>query len=675
MWIMYTVLLLVMFISFSMAVKIVLSNTATTTTTTTTALTTTESVSNAHDTTEDSENLLINTGTSTFLLSTVTENVWPEFPPKKATDKHAATSTTPTTTTQSQPTEVAENKSDTRDLAKEGSSEKHSSAYCFCDLRLDECDINCCCDPNCHPMVFKSFVCSQDPLFENTYKGRYVDFTLHQGLPACEQENSWLCVFWSNARKHKQRETVKAVYYDTSQYYTWPNILEEKSGEEAHDFFKYGDPLQIININTRYVGNFDLPSNFESPYCQHQEPLRHLVPFKRSCIMALYEELIELQESLINFNQSKKILSKPEANNNLKNFTADTAEVRIVVCNVTLDACVPNTKQMREKGNLKHVLLSKINIKILHNFTYISGFVIEMWYKNAGFDENDSPTSDLWLNIEVDFYNRTMEEVLYNGFKKKTKIISGPLGYLTDQPVIVAKYMPYTLSLPLAPDNRVLNYFHESAATLPNTLAVLRRHNGWCHRDKKPQSLLHFGINVMISCKMRLSDDILRYKEPGKMNFSSLCMHLKEQAQYQLIGSDLNQEEDLDNYFVSVLGKPRNQSSNWLPLQLNNFDFNPAVGQYNEQTNSFICHNIQLSLSYEFYMATEHIDGIPYQNTIKRAAIAMGQRHDLEFSLDENIEVPLVTTIRFYDTNALAASKGSNIKNWFNAIFVIIIFV
>lgn len=46
------------------------------------------------------------------------------------------------------------------------------------------------------------------------------------------------------------------MYYDTSQYYTWPNILEEKSGEEAHDFFKYGDPLQIININTRYVGNF-----------------------------------------------------------------------------------------------------------------------------------------------------------------------------------------------------------------------------------------------------------------------------------------------------------------------------------------------------------------------------------------------------------------------------------
>uniref|UniRef100_A0A1B0BA34 Uncharacterized protein n=1 Tax=Glossina palpalis gambiensis TaxID=67801 RepID=A0A1B0BA34_9MUSC len=670
---MHFVPLLVMFISSSKAVKIILSNTAATTATT--AMTTTvESAFNTHHTTEDGDDLLINTATSTFLLSTVTENVWPEFPPKKATEKHAATSTTPSTTTQSQAIEVAGNRNETtRDLIKDESSEKHSSAYCFCDLRLDECDINCCCDPNCHPMVFKSFVCSQDPLFEKTYKGRFENFKLHQGLPTCEQENSWLCIFWSNAHKHKEQETVKAMHYDTSQYYSWPNILEEKSGEEAHDFFKYGDPLQIVNINTSYVGNFDLPSNFESPYCRHQEPLRHLMPFKRSCIMAQYEELIELQESFINFNQSAKILSKPETNNNLKNFSTNAAEVRIVVCNVTLDACIPNADQMREKGNLKHVLLSKINIKILHNFTHISGSAIEMWYKNADFDENKSPTMDLWLNIEVDFYNRSIEEVLYNGFREKTKILSGPLGYLMDQPVLVAKYMPYTLSLPLAPDNRILNYFHETAET-SNTLAVLRRHNGWCHRDKNPQNLVHFGINLMISCKMRLSDDILRYKEPGKMNFSSLCVHLKEQAQYQLIGSDLNQE-DLDNYFVSVLGKPRNQSSNWLPLQLYNFDFNPAVGQYNEQTNSFICHNIQLSLSYEFYMATEHFDGIPHQNAIKRAAIAMGQRHDLEFSLDENIEVPLVTTIRFYDANALAASKGSNIKNLFNVILVIIIFV
>uniref|UniRef100_A0A1A9WUA9 Uncharacterized protein n=1 Tax=Glossina brevipalpis TaxID=37001 RepID=A0A1A9WUA9_9MUSC len=138
----------------------------------------------------------------------------------------------------------------------------------------------------------------------------------------------------------------------------------------------------------------DLPSDFKSPYCHSEEHICHLIPFKRSCLMTQYEELIELQELLIRFKKATKILSKPQTDSESKNLKNS---------NISLETCFPKVENLLEMKNLKNIVLSEIIIKILHNFTHISGSIIQMWYKQIKIDENDKQTTAFWINMEVDF--------------------------------------------------------------------------------------------------------------------------------------------------------------------------------------------------------------------------------------------------------------------------------
>lgn len=161
--------------------------------------------------TEVASTTLSSTSTTTKAISISTpEAEWPEFPPKKTVNGSNKTTTKKPVTTilkSSTTTTVSPNiptnetnttvKPETPTIFITSISQWPTKEnYCFCDLTQDTCDINCCCDHDCTPEVLKVFKClTGTPIDLEVHEGRFEDFKFIHGLPSCEVNDGWLCVF------------------------------------------------------------------------------------------------------------------------------------------------------------------------------------------------------------------------------------------------------------------------------------------------------------------------------------------------------------------------------------------------------------------------------------------------------------------------------------------------
>lgn len=163
-----------------------------------------ETIIETSDTATASTVATINATTTTKASNNDTE--WPEFPPKKTsfkttTKKPITTTPKPSTTTTAITTTILPEEQNATALPeaipKTSFSQFHyQHKYCFCDLSHDLCDINCCCDLDCSPDALKVFHClPEKPISLLATEGRFEDFKYQHGLPSCETNDGWLCVF------------------------------------------------------------------------------------------------------------------------------------------------------------------------------------------------------------------------------------------------------------------------------------------------------------------------------------------------------------------------------------------------------------------------------------------------------------------------------------------------
>lgn len=76
---------------------------------------------------------------------------------------------------------------------------RSAGLLCACDLTINLCDINCCCDVDCDDRALGAFVCT-------TAADDY-DQSLG-GLHSCEVQNDWLCVIAGRATAGDTSEGV-----------------------------------------------------------------------------------------------------------------------------------------------------------------------------------------------------------------------------------------------------------------------------------------------------------------------------------------------------------------------------------------------------------------------------------------------------------------------------------
>lgn len=205
---------LCLFCLFAECVKIGISKPLVTSTTTPAPLTSTTETETLENSTDSTLTTVMSTPKVTTLKPITTEEPeWPEFPPRKKTPTTKATTTkkpitttkksittTSTATPSTEPIEIANNK--TKPLLDTLSHSVHPEndhKYCFCDMTFQGCDINCCCDPDCTQEALQVFKCLKEKTHDfEIHEGRFEDFKFQHGLPSCEVNDGWLCVFRTN---------------------------------------------------------------------------------------------------------------------------------------------------------------------------------------------------------------------------------------------------------------------------------------------------------------------------------------------------------------------------------------------------------------------------------------------------------------------------------------------
>ncbi|XP_039970216.1 tectonic [Bactrocera tryoni] len=616
------------------------------------------------------------TTTTTLKTTTTTTTIKPNFtisifPPRLRTTKSPKITTTSTTTpsvASTMTTNTPENTSNASN-ADSNSIKAHTSQgfyYCSCDLFLDLCDINCCCDRDCAQAALSVFNCD-DPPKEKKLKNRLEDFQYQHGLPSCKVNDGWLCVFRTNTRK--EREKLPEIDINTNHYYKWPtpiwDTVSEQNAEGSMNSYKYGDPLQFLNMKTMTLKQFDLPNTFQPPHCRIMESVKFLKSYKVDCLLATLENLQISARNILNFIQDNKLLLKPINEANEPGYIMNIlSDLKLKICERELCEIMPLNNSTILEQRLKLFYPAKIKCQLLHNYTQLLGGVVELSAINATLNSRE-----LWQTYELEYIyknititnaSKELNDTAF-GLQNAVKLTSGALGYTQGKPIIIARFIANNESATLTQTNQVLDYFHVNATKSPtnHTLSLFTTHQHYCHHDAASENLINYGISVLKQCKLRFNNESLTKMPQKERNFTEICLKLQNPITAQLFAADFFVlGEKFPDLYISQLGRPENRSDKWTPLRVENQNFAPISGEYNAQTQSFSCHNMLLNIAYEFLVGEFTEAGIAQQALVKRATLLFGERNDLEFEIDEMIEVPLTVSVMFFDYSKDVHNSG-----------------
>ncbi|KAH8333573.1 hypothetical protein KR059_000829 [Drosophila kikkawai] len=582
----------------------------------------------------------IDTGSSVSPLPEVASATGNIFPPRPR-----ATEATATTTTLAPQVEV-EPLNATIPPVYPLISKDNPQYYCSCDLQSSKCDVNCCCDRDCPPETLRVFDCNSEsalPLLQS----RLEDFQYTHGLPTCQINDGWLCVFRSNTKPAKIPPLM--ANFDASHYPRWPDLLEayetdspaQVPSSESH--YKFRQALQLMQSEGKQLTTFDLPTAYEGPHCQLKQSIRHLQPMSSHCLMRNSFQLQQSLWSILNLTATHEVLPKP--------YDRDEREVAglvIEVCPKGDDGkfnCLE-----RENYTQLDILAEKVEIQVTHNFTNIIGVKVLIEGESFAGDDNEPQ----WLHYKVNFIAQN---------ESHAKPTSSPLGYLPGSPVIVSRIMPQNnseeqkqLSYFNAPKN--YDYFH----WLPLLTRKFREMS--CQPTLDQKEVLRLGVDIVKQCQLQQAAPLLQ----ENANHTDYCEGLQSRIWSQLLPYNCSSLEELGQMFVSQLGRP--QLEKWLPLQLHypekpNGTPPSVLGVYDDVQQSLTCRNMFLSVRYEFHVADlALLDGAaPHQRVLQSARLVLGHRHDLEFDASEQqVDLPLSVSAMFYQLERRALSQASGVS-------------
>ncbi|XP_067625187.1 tectonic [Eurosta solidaginis] len=600
------------------------------------------------------------------------------FPPRLKTTKMpkittTSTSTAPTTAIATTSLSSTDNSSTFVDAL---STKKISdSYYCACDLTLDACDINCCCDRDCIPATLHIFNCNTAAMAHHTeLKNRLEDFQYEHGLPSCKVNEGWLCVFRTNIQRDQLKEPK--IDWDLRQYYkwatpTWGVDIDQRSNENL-EHYKYGEALQFLNMETIMLSQLDLPHTFKPPHCQIKQTVKFLKAYKTNCLLGTIEELQTNARTLVKFIQKNQILLRPlKQASELEHITPISSDFKLKICQKQLCAVVPLNNSTAIDLRLESYYPTEIKLSLLHNYTQLLGAMVEL--RNTTYSPlNNTETWQryqveyIYKNVTVNEVNRNINETAF-AEEKEQALTSGPLGYLVGEPIIIARFIVINESDESS--NEVLNYFHANStkSRLNHTLPLFTTQQGKCANDISGRSVISYGINTLKQCKLRYSEVSVTKLPQNERNYTKICMNLQKEIISQLFGiNSILFDAISPEIFISQLGRPANASTKWTKLHIQQKNYYLLIsGEYNAQSHSFSCRNMLINIAYEFLVGHFSENDISHQALVKQATLIFGERNDLEFDLDELIEVPLMITVMFFDFAKDVSGEGSrqNIAN------------
>ncbi|XP_049542842.1 tectonic [Anopheles darlingi] len=559
--------------------------------------------------------------------------------------------------------------------------------YCRCDLKINICEINCCCDIDCGDAALKAFDCNQEQLDT-------VDYHHDEGLQSCRVQGGLLCLIEpiheeGDELQYNQNRKQEAMKH------RWKHVFPVDSSDPDDSrlgHYRVEDLLYFYNETSESVEPFTLPYSLTGNDCHIEQHVRFLRDRSNRC-RRLVDDVTSFNRRFLSLQASNRFFRSPKKSMVTEHpctADADCLNVTLTICRPTnasngwscinagntTNATTSDTLGLLEVSEDEYELqCSRIELWFRHNFTDLLAVDATLFCER----DNGASESDYgWQRITVRFEAQPSRNVSYS--------VSGNLGYLRQKPLIVTHYeLPSTNSTnpvfgdgvpeirPSEPTKQpmktILAYFTNGTRLPDETfrirLPVSRRNR--CQLSEKIHETIDFGVDSWHRCNYVPSMQAINdTKGNDARNYTTFCRGLQERLYALLLPGILSDDRyDHANLYVSKYGNPVNRTADWIPLRTVNAISETQPGG-EETVEHFTCRNMHINVDYRFYYAIERVQEVRHQAIVHDGEIVFGPRVNLRFRLDEEIRIPIFVQVQFFDlTSSARDNRPSLWTGWF----------
>lgn len=459
------------------------------------------------------------------------------------------------------------------------------------------------------------------------------DYHALHGLPSCKISSSIFCVLKNNLRRFEFEEFDEALA--SQKIHKWPDLLQESPVDSVWESYRLHDPIEIATE----VGEKELkiPLSLSGAICHVEESVKFL---KNSYSICLRDPTDSFPIEYLMRLSTVEIPPKPKIPCVDASNSCLTVEIFRCKNGKNLHNC--KTWNVTESPDS---FPFDLFIRFTHNFTILvkfEAFAIEKFHLEMG-----------------KFYQQRIDVVFTTVNESQSHTVSGNIGYLPGKPVIFS----HIRSVNVSEDKQqpIIDYFHPNRTSedddyhmnLPESIS------GICMSRNFSRDMLNFGENQVKTCEVHLLDSLNITQET---NFTEICREFHRKILLHLVMfPNATESIPFEELFVSEFGNPRNDTSNWIQMDLKGVAESSSVeGIYDSVDETLTCRNMIIRTKHLYQFARLEVAGNRHQSLIERASIDFGPRVDLQFKISEDFRVPIFHVVSFIDLTHRVRSSSSS---------------
>ncbi|KFP45998.1 Tectonic-1, partial [Cathartes aura] len=377
---------------------------------------------------------------------------------------------------------------------------------CVCDLLVAQCDVNCCCDPDCSAADFSLFTTCSVPIVTGdsrlcSQKAAIYSLDVEANPPErifklIDQVNP--SVFCIRATNYKQALSFSSPEMPTSENFdqllkqfgsasfsaepdSWNINTGAQNPSDANESYryKYGVPIQTVDEFLR------LPSPVVSSWCSDANPAGFLVNQATKCTRSVsVEKCDNIQAVSMLFYINSSILAVPKSSQ-MVNITVQS----IVVQSLNGMRNLLNGSDVLRLPMILDELCINIVLGVSYHITYTdAGEIIE-----AAASFVLGAINKETLSVQQSF------EIGFTQVNTKPVPLSGNPGYVVGLP-IRAGFRPQGYPFPVEILFAALNTNKHSQLTILQSTS-----NQDCLAAQGARTPILFGYNMISGCKLRIT--------------------------------------------------------------------------------------------------------------------------------------------------------------------------
>ncbi|CAH1179136.1 unnamed protein product [Phaedon cochleariae] len=539
--------------------------------------------------------------------------------------------------------------------------------FCTCDLQLNFCDINCCCDEDCYPedkLIFDH--CQVENRVYDTRYCEYIKYIYINNTPFQWQinQNGLFCVVKSNLapfytiqRKHALRSFREAESEKTG-LFSWPKCVSSDQDDIMNVTKKFVYGNRIFIIQNRQLKKFQLPNKFITNRCLLMDDVVNLKNVRNTCVQDVIGEdnrYLSMREYYENsyiiasesFNLTK--YSRNSFQDCPKNVCLPIAPR---ICNEHLNDCMNITKndsRIKVTCNLilnKHScvnMVKKAQYNFYHNGTngfsqvillvYLENISYQFWRRDLEFSQEFS-VNFWWMNQTRNY----------------SEILSGNPGYLIGKPILTGLLINIGNKT-----HELLIIKRNSSRFINNFLIIPGNEGGFCMSTEMAHIVVEFGYNLLTKCKYQRN-----IVEKKKVNGTDVCRNIQRSV-FQLwdvdekknvtFGSFGNANTTLPDEWLKILYKKDPSSI-----------LDSIFGIYNSKTNLLLCFEIATCLNIDLFHSKIDVGSLHNQEKLLAVTYTFNGFVNKTFFFNKNsssasFELDLQSRVTFYDISKPKVNK------------------